>query len=98
MRADPDPVDAVFDVHPESSVMLTDTYGPKLADSLETEGWVPGIGFQQLVVLIRDLPNLSWQGSVQRPEPGGSVVLQISRALPALKSSSASAMSPSSFP
>jgi len=84
VSADPDPVDAILYVYTKRTIVLADTYRPEIADPLEVKRGVPGVGLEQLVIFIRKFADFAWERPVKLPELGRRVMLQISRAFPAL--------------
>ena len=84
VSADPNPIDTFFDLSSQRTVMITDTRGPKLANSLEVQGGVTGVGFEERKVLVGQCPDIGRQRIIQSPEPRGGKLPQSSRAFPAL--------------
>ena len=82
MTANPEPNQPVRRFDREGAIVSADTSRPEPADLLEVERGVPRILLQASVRLIREIPNLLRQRSVQRPEVRGSVMDQIGVVLP----------------
>jgi hypothetical protein len=57
MRANPEPLDSLWDNVAEGSIMVADSCGPDCADSLKVERRMARIGLQKAVVLVRQLAH-----------------------------------------
>jgi len=53
MRADPEPDYAFWYLNAQCAVIKTDTDRPITADVFEMEGWMGGVGLEQLITTIR---------------------------------------------
>ena len=58
MCSDPDPNHAAFDFGGECPVVRSNTHRPELTDFLEVQGGMSGIRLQELIVLVRKLPDV----------------------------------------
>lgn len=54
--------------------MIADAHGPKIADLLEVQGGVTGIGLEERKVLVGQRSHFAPQPAVQGPEPRGGQV------------------------
>ena len=68
VRADPDPVDSLFDFRPQGSIMIANADGPKLADALEMQGRMTRVRFEESEILVGQGANFPGQRLIQRPE------------------------------
>ena len=84
MRSDPKPAHVTLNLDSKRSVMRAHAHRPEPADLLEVKRRVPGIRFEEFVVLVGEITDIDRERAVERPEPARCVMLQISRALPAL--------------
>jgi hypothetical protein len=63
VRPDPDPEDAVLDVHAERPVMQTDANRPIAADTLQAERWMTGSALSNSKLLSASARTVSGSAS-----------------------------------
>jgi hypothetical protein len=68
VRPDLIPEDAIGMILAERTVMKPDASGPNAANLLELNGWVSGIGFEKLEVLVGEFTDWFWQLAMVKPE------------------------------
>src|SRR5437868_11285762 len=84
----PNHVRAILDS--DGTIVNTDTNRPHLANLLEMEGWMSGIGLEHSVILIRKPLNLLGKLRIELPELRVGTVPHKSRQRPSRKSRMAS--------
>ena len=92
VRPDPDPEDALLfagGIHADCAIVNTRPNGPGVADLLEMQRRMLGVGLEQAEVFVGRPLNISGQTLVERPEIGTGKVAQRRLHLPALKSARA---------
>jgi hypothetical protein len=67
VRPDPIPEDAIGMILAKCTVTKPDASGPNAADLLESNGWVSGIGFEKLEVLVGEFTDWFWQLAMGEP-------------------------------
>lgn len=89
MAANPEPDKPIRCFDREGAIVSTDASRPEATYFLEVKRWVSRVLLQAGVGLIGEIPNLLWEGPVERPEIRGRVMYQMGVVLPALWSRSA---------
>ena len=92
----PNHVRAILDS--DGTIVNTDTNRPHLANLLEMEGWMSGIGLEHSVILIRKPLNLLGKLRIELPELRVGTVPHKSRQRPSRKSRMASSARASKCP
>ncbi len=79
MRSDPEPENAIRNVHSERTIVIPHAHRPKSPNLLEMQGRMAVIGLQEREILVREAPDLSRQRLVAPPELSGGVMRQSAR-------------------
>jgi hypothetical protein len=67
--ANPEPGDSVWRIiQPQGAIVNAPARRPEITDFLEVQRRMPGIGLEQLEILIRQLLNLFWKPAVMIPK------------------------------